>query len=128
MSALGRLWRFKRETEDVLDDLRADEAAPLVWMRTRAESATYTATLGDQVILATGGAGGITINLPAAATATYKTYVIKKVDSGGPGAVTIDPAGAEKVDGAATLALAAQYDSVMIVCDGTNWFVVADYP
>lgn len=71
---------------------------------------------------ATGGA--FTINLPAAATAKFWTYTIKKVDASA-NVVTIDPAGAETIDGAATLPLSTQYSSVTIQSDGTAWIVIS---
>ena len=83
----------------------------------------------ESLILGTGGAGGITIQLPSAsapAPSNYgKTYIIKKVDAG-VGAVTVTRAGADLVDGAVNLALAAQYDVVIITSDGAgNWHVVS---
>jgi len=39
--------------------------------------------------------------------------------------VTLDPDGAEQIDGAATLAtIDAQYDCAHVVCTGTEWIVV----
>jgi len=40
------------------------------------------------------------------------------------GTVTIDPAGAETIDGAATLAFSTQYASISIVCGGSGvWYI-----
>ena len=39
-------------------------------------------------------------------------------------AVTVDGAGAETINGAATYALTAQYQTVSIMSDGTNWMIV----
>lgn len=69
---------------------------------------------------ATGGAR--TITLPPAASNAKRVYVIKKVDASG-NAVTIDPDGAELIDGAANKALAVQWASATIQCDGTAWYV-----
>ena len=62
----------------------------------------------------------ITINLPAGVSGTQ--YVIKKIDSTA-NAVTIDANGSELIDGAATLAVSTQYDSITITSDGSNWFL-----
>lgn len=81
----------------------------------------HTATTGE-VVLVTTGAGALVVNLPVAVI----NYVItiKKVDAGA-GAVTVTPAGIATIDGAATYSLAAQYNSVTLVCDGVEWFVTA---
>lgn len=80
------------------------------------------------VILATGGAGGITVTLPPAANTYGKTYAVKKVDAGA-GAVTVAAAGADQIEGGANHALTAQYDSIVIVSDGlADWWIVAGWP
>lgn len=66
----------------------------------------------------------MTITLPAAtADLDGLVYVVKKVDSSG-NTVTIDGNGSETIDGATTKVLSAQYDTVSIVCDGSNWLVI----
>lgn len=47
--------------------------------------------------------------------------VVNKCAYSGNRAVTIDSLGAETIDGAATRALAANHDSVIIQSDGTEW-------
>ena len=63
----------------------------------------------------------ITVNLDAANPGIQ--YIIKKIDSSA-NAVTIAASGAETIDGAASITLPSQYQSVTLVCDGTNWFIV----
>ena len=63
----------------------------------------------------------ITVNLDAANAGIQ--YTIKKTDASA-NAVTIDGFGAETIDGAATKVINTQYESVTIVSDGTNWFIV----
>lgn len=77
-------------------------------------------TLSSDINLVTGGAGGLTVTLPSAATG--KIVVVKKVDSGA-GAVTVS-AGSATVDGTASKVLYYQYESLTFVSDGTNWFIV----
>ena len=50
--------------------------------------------------------------------------VIKRV-AGAANNVTIDPNGAELIDGAATYTLSALNASAMIQCNGTGWYVLA---
>lgn len=78
----------------------------------------------NQVILMNAAGGNKTVNLPAASVAgSGGTVVVKKVDSSG-NTVTIDGSGAETIDGAATFVLSVQYESVTLVCDGSNWSII----
>jgi len=83
------------------------------------KTAAYTAA-NDAVILCDASAGAFTISLPTASGIKGKAYLIKKIDSS-TNAVTIDPYGTETIDGAATVTLASQYDSLIVVSDGINW-------
>ena len=67
-----------------------------------------------------------TLTLPAMSAAiTGLWYTIKKT-SVNAAAVTIDTPGGETIDGAATnVEVDAQYDSITIVSDGTNWHIVS---
>jgi len=88
------------------------------------KTAAYTAVaLTDTVILCDATTAAFTVTLPTAVGNSGKLFFVKKTDAGG-NAVTIDGNGAETIDGAATKALAAQYDSVTIVSDGTNWMIL----
>jgi hypothetical protein len=79
---------------------------------------TIVATDRNKLIEYT-GTGGHTISLTAAATLGNGFEV--QVRHGGTGAaITIDPNGAETVDGAATISVTAG-NSVTLVCNGTNW-------
>lgn len=95
--------------------------------RVRTVTEAYTATLDDDVVLGDATGGAFSITLPAAAaaydaaTGTSKelTFVCLTAND-----VTIDGEGAETINGAATLALAAQYQRVTLVSNGTAWFNV----
>lgn len=77
----------------------------------------------NAVVLVDASGGPVTITLPAAAGVTRRHYVIKKIDSSA-NAVTIDGDAAETIDGSATQDLAAQYESMDLVCNGTAWFII----
>lgn len=85
---------------------------------------TYAVVLSDRVLLADATGGAFTITLPAAADAAERTVTIKKTDASA-NAVTVDGAGSETIDGAATYSLAAQYDTVALWSDGSAWHVLA---
>ena len=83
------------------------------------KSATYTetATTGEWII---GASGTFTINLPTAVGNTAK-FTIKLV---GAGTVTIDPNGAQTIDGGATAVLSTLNEAPTLVSNGANWLVV----
>jgi|GEM_PF-3713469 len=93
-------------------------------------SVAYTALRTDGVVLATGGAGGIAVTLPAladaydAATQSGQVLLVKKVDAGA-GAVTVDGSGAETIDGGANVPLANQYDTALLVAGPNEWSLAA---
>jgi len=67
--------------------------------------------------------GAITINLPAATN--RKRFHFKKTDSS-VNAVTINRAGSDTIEGAASYSLPAQYDSVTLYSDGSSiWYIEA---
>lgn len=73
-------------------------------------------TYNNSVIIASG-----TISLNLSPAATSGQGFIFSVYNNGTGVVTIDPSGAELINGQATLTLTAG-QSVMVDCDGTQWF------
>ena len=60
-----------------------------------------------------------TITLPAAVTG--RTYTIKSTVAGN---VVVDTADAGTIDGDADVTMTVQYDSITVVCDGTNWSII----
>ena len=84
--------------------------------KTLTKSSTYTAVLGDRSKLIECTAA-MTLNLTAAATLTDGWYIVVKANGG---AVTVDPDGAEQIDGTTTLSV-ADGKSCMIFCDGTEF-------
>ena len=85
-----------------------------------------SATLGDDdyVILVDDDTAGstVTITLPAAASHTGREYHIKKL--GTTANVVVDGNASETIDGGTTATLSAQFESISIVCDGSNWHII----
>lgn len=68
---------------------------------------------------------GVTFTLPAASTVTNGMYHFKKT-SANAFAITLDGNNSETIDGAATNAeMDAQYDSMTIWSDGSNWLIIS---
>lgn len=82
-------------------------------------SGTYTATDLNHTILAS---TTLTVNLPQSSTCQGKILVIKRT---GTGNVTVDGYSTETIDGSTTSVISAQYNSLMIQSDGSNWHVLA---
>jgi len=91
-------------------------------------TASYDLTVGDNQHVKTiimNNAAAATIALPSAVGISGREYRVKKVSATGGGrTVTIDPNGAETIDGDATFDLVSQYESVTFVSDGANWWIV----
>lgn len=88
----------------------------------RTISATTTARPIDRVLKVNAAGGAVTVNLPSAAP-NLVTYTIIKSDASA-NHVTIDPAGSETVNGAATRDLSTQWETVALRSDGSNWVLV----
>lgn len=64
-----------------------------------------------------------TVTLPAVAGTADRVYVIKKI-SANTYKTTLATTGAETIDGAADYEINYQYESVTVISDGSNWFIV----
>jgi hypothetical protein len=89
------------------------------------KTATYTLTADDYTVVFDLN-GNATANLPDATTIPGRIYVIKINRTSVSDILTIDPNGAQTIDGNATLDLQCQ-QAITIQSDGTNWRVIGDY-
>lgn len=79
--------------------------------------ANYAMAATDFTVLAN---GAITITLPAPTAGAV--YVVKNISSS---TVTVAQHASETIDGAASISMTSQYESVLLTSDGTNWFVLS---
>jgi|TARA_R110002110_G_scaffold110087_18_gene274584 hypothetical protein len=91
-----------------------------------AKTADYTVTTGDagtdcQITVDASGAGR-TITLYASSGNSGRQVKVKKIDSS-VNTVTIDGNSSETIDGTTTKVISAQYTSLSLVCDGSNWHI-----
>lgn len=85
------------------------------------KTAAYTVVAGDSGTVINCTSGTFTVSLTAAATLLSGFNVtIWNTSATQADAITIDPAGAETIDGVATLIL-RRGEGMQIVCNGTNW-------
>jgi lysophospholipase L1-like esterase len=88
-----------------------------------AKTTSYTASLGDSVILCNASAGPVTITLPTAVGIQGRSFQIKKTDASA-NACTVATTGAQTMDGASSVPLTAQYASKKVESDNSNWQVI----
>jgi hypothetical protein len=83
---------------------------------------TGTLTPEDAGIIYIANSAAMTMNLPPAASCAGIWYRFIKTTAAA-FAMTIDPFGAELVNGAATLAsVATQHAQMAVYCNGTSWY------
>jgi len=85
------------------------------------DTTPYSAA-GFSVIIANDDAAAAAVNLPAVATSAGLMYTIKK--EGSSGNITVGTNASETIDGATTAVLTAQYESITVVCDGVEWWII----
>ena len=87
--------------------------------------ATSAITLNDThyYVAANATGGAFTIQLPNAATCFGRVYKLKKIDTSA-NKITIDPNGAQTIDGQSTYQLQTQWQIITIISNGTDWEVI----
>lgn len=84
----------------------------------------YTVLTSDVIVGITDTSAARTITLPTAISAGGGFELIIKDESGAASTnnITIDPGVGVTIDGVATIVISANYGTVRLYCDGTNWF------
>jgi exoribonuclease R len=90
---------------------------------TSSVTADYTATVNDSFIPVNATSGAVTVTLKPAGEAEGKRLTVKKTDASA-NAVTIDGDGSETIDDATTVVMNSQYESICVLSDGVEWWVV----
>ena len=94
---------------------------------TNVNVATYDTLATDDIINVTytTTAAVTSLTIPTAQMVEGRVIVIKDAaGNAGTNNITIDTEGAQTIDGAATLVLSGDYDSVTLYCDGSNLFIM----
>ena len=81
-----------------------------------------TLTTSNEVVFVNATSGEVDVTLYAATSNGGRKLIIKKTDSGN--TVNILRAGSETIDGATSLALYHQNESITLMSDNSNWFIV----
>lgn len=104
-------------------DFKEISVAPSFTTVTKTANATLAAS-GEDNVITDATSGDLTLTLPAASGNNGLTYKITKEDSSA-NKVIIDPNAAETLDGNTTLEIYGEDKSIIIACDGSNWFTVS---
>lgn len=88
-----------------------------------ATATDYDILESDYMIGVTSTAAARAIRLMSGTVRAGRTYIVKD-ESGACSAnnITVSTEGAETIDGAASIVMSTDYQTVRLYCDGTNWF------
>ncbi|MFP4543451.1 MAG: beta strand repeat-containing protein [Candidatus Kapaibacterium sp.] len=86
-------------------------------------SGAYDVTENDNIIIVSNGASNALIELPAASGLNGRVYTVKAL---GTATVTIGSVGSN-IDGQSTFDLNAQYETVTLVSNGSQWLIISHY-
>lgn len=86
------------------------------------ESANYTMTGVESVVLVNASGGAVTITEPVDGSNTGKRFMIEKTDSSG-NAVTVATQGSDTIQGSTTVTLSSQWSKIIDVADGGTTYV-----
>ena len=105
--------------------LLADELT----IKTRVDTTTSVVLDVNDVMVFSSNAAATGVALPPAETVPGRMYIIKDTDVTGSKGITLNPDGAELIDGGASLLFGAATirASRTIISDGTEWFVIGAY-
>jgi len=78
----------------------------------------------DQLVRVNISGGSSTVNLPTAVGNTNREIWVKLVSAASGNTCTIDAAGVETIDGAATLVMNTDYEWANLRSDGANWMQI----
>lgn len=88
-------------------------------------TSSITLTERHQIVSANANGGNITLTLPPIADCVGRLLTIIRTDSNAGFSVTLDPDGAETINGLASFVLDRQYECVQLVAGTTAWRLVS---
>lgn len=87
------------------------------------KTSSYTITATDAIIFADATSGNVTITLPAASSFGGYRFHVKRIDSGS-NTCTVARSGSDTIDGQNSFTIDQQYTAVMVVSNGSAWFIL----
>lgn len=107
------------EVADLEDELNK-RAFERISVKKKIES--YTLSLNDNTILVDSSSKDIVLTLPSTSLAKGKIYKIKKISN--ENIVMINSDSIETIDGELSYIIEYKYQSIELVCDGIEWYVM----
>jgi hypothetical protein len=92
-------------------------------LSTATKTSGYTITATDAVIFADATSGNVTITLPAAASFAGYRFHIKRIDNAS-NTCTVARSASDTIDGQTSFTIDQQYTSVMVVSNGSGWYIL----
>jgi hypothetical protein len=86
------------------------------------KTTSYTILGTDVVVLADATSGPLTVTLPAAASFSNYRFYVKRIDTSS-NTCTVTRTGGDTIDGQSSV-LIDSYTSLMVLSNGTNWFIL----
>jgi len=100
-------------------------SAPVLFTSTLTGPTTHTADEDtESVFLVDSTAGAVTVSLPNGVPGGTSFTVKDKFGTALSNSITIDTVGAPTIDGAASLALDIPFQSITVISDGSNWYII----
>jgi hypothetical protein len=124
----GTPYSLTMPSADASGALTSNGSGTLSWSPTIVKALSKTAhytiseTESNIFVACNATSGAMTITLRAASGLTGYVVAVKKTDASA-NAVTIDGNSSETIDGATTKVISKRYDSLSLVCDGSNWHI-----
>lgn len=123
-----RAYKFTLTTSAGVEIWTVDDwigRAPPANVLSKTANYTVTVTDGKDVFVKCDASGGnVTLSLYTSVGNPGRTVRAVKTDSS-TNTCTVDPFGAQTINGAATYVLRTQYDQINILSDGVNWFIAS---
>lgn len=114
---------WKSWAQKLVDELERGELDPgLPSINVKSVTTTYTIDPRDVVVLGNHAVTPFTVTLPSMAAAKPRLYAVKNINAA---AVTISAGGTVNIDNATTKVL-AQWEGVILITDGSQWYIISD--
>lgn len=90
---------------------------------TATKTTSYTIGATDAIIFASAASGNVTITLPVASGLAGYRFHIKRIDNSA-NTCTVARSGSDTIDGQTGFTIDQQYTAVMVVSDGSAWYIL----
>lgn len=90
---------------------------------TSTKTSNYTIGTSDTVIFADATSGNVTITLPVASGLSGYKFFVKRIDNSS-NTCSVARSGSDTIDGATSHNIDQQYTSLMVVSNGSNWYIL----